>query len=91
MQQMCRGDDFRPVIIEVFDWNRTQRDQLIGTASTCLADLKRAAADDKPVVLALYDHDVGEMKPGGRGALRDCRKNCKTAYKDLAFQDLEHT
>ena len=62
MQNICRGEDFRPIYIDVFDWNRTQADKLIGTCSTCFADLKRAAGDGKPVVLALYEAEDVRLK-----------------------------
>eukprot|EP00392_Amoebophrya_sp_AT5.2_P002362 g2367.t1 len=56
VQQLCRGDEFRSIIVEVYDWNRTQADKLIGSATTCLADLRRASSDGKPVILALYEN-----------------------------------
>ena len=62
VQQLCRGDEFRSIVAEVYDWNRTQADKLIGSATTCLADLKRASEDGKPVILALYEQVVNDPK-----------------------------
>ena len=59
VQNICRGEDYRPIFIDVFDWNRTQADRHIGTCSTCFADLKRASQDCKSVVLALYETQFG--------------------------------
>lgn len=82
MQQLCRGDEFRSIIVEVYDWNRTQADKLIGSATTCLADLRRASSDGKPVILALYEN----IEPAAAGQGKKKKKpKCMGQLIVLAF------
>eukprot|EP00397_Hematodinium_sp_SG-2012_P002819 GEMP01002827.1.p1 GENE.GEMP01002827.1~~GEMP01002827.1.p1 ORF type:complete len:811 (+),score=120.74 GEMP01002827.1:73-2505(+) len=67
VQQLCKGEEERPIIIEVYDSHRTQTDKFMGYAETSYADLYRAHQDQKPLLLQLTDPEK-DMK---------CRKKKK--------------
>ena len=48
---LCRGEEGRPVHIEIWDWNRTQKHSLIGECDTSYADIHRAFQDEHPLAL----------------------------------------
>eukprot|EP01028_Stygiella_incarcerata_P010829 TRINITY_DN583_c0_g1_i1.p1 TRINITY_DN583_c0_g1~~TRINITY_DN583_c0_g1_i1.p1 ORF type:complete len:565 (-),score=145.11 TRINITY_DN583_c0_g1_i1:129-1823(-) len=37
--QLCNGDEYRPLLFEVFDWNKSGKHELIGSFSASLTDL----------------------------------------------------
>ncbi len=63
MQMMCNGDPYRPVLLEVFDWNKDGTHDLIGSATTSVDDLnRRATSGDR---LPLVHKDIKAKKGAG--------------------------
>ncbi len=63
MQIMCNGDPYRPVLLEVFDWNKDGSQDLIGSATTSVDDLNRRATSGER--LPLVNKDIKAKKGAG--------------------------
>jgi hypothetical protein len=51
MQRLCNGDPYRPVLAEVFDWDKDGSHDIIGSATTSLDDVMRRAASGERIPL----------------------------------------
>lgn len=100
VQQLCRGEESRPVRIEIWDWNRTQQHSFIGEVDTTYSDLHRAFQDERPLVLQLYNnrksgdkgkkkYEKGPGKPAGQLILEDIAVTRQYSFLDYVYGGLE--
>eukprot|EP00746_Dinoflagellata_sp_MGD_P009881 gnl/MRDRNA2_/MRDRNA2_120223_c0_seq1.p1 gnl/MRDRNA2_/MRDRNA2_120223_c0~~gnl/MRDRNA2_/MRDRNA2_120223_c0_seq1.p1 ORF type:complete len:810 (+),score=147.23 gnl/MRDRNA2_/MRDRNA2_120223_c0_seq1:113-2542(+) len=100
VQQLCRGEESRPVRIEIWDWNRTQQHSFIGEVETSYADLHRAFQDERPLVLQLYNnrkkgamgkkkYEKGPGKAAGQLILEDINVSRQYSFLDYVYGGLE--
>jgi hypothetical protein len=100
VQQLCRGEESRPVRIEIWDWNRTQQHSFIGEVETSYADLHRAFQDERPLVLQLYNnrkagklgkkrYEKGNGKAAGQLILEEITVARQYSFLDYVYGGLE--
>jgi hypothetical protein len=65
VQQLCRGDEYRNVKIQLFLAGLSRRGpELVSEGETCFADIARSCREEKPLSLLLYKID--NDKKGGK-------------------------
>jgi len=72
VQQLCKGEEERPIVFEVWDWNLTMADKFMGYAETTYAELHRASVGAKPLVLQLSDPNKDKNQKGKKKRKRIC-------------------
>eukprot|EP01028_Stygiella_incarcerata_P010832 TRINITY_DN583_c0_g3_i2.p1 TRINITY_DN583_c0_g3~~TRINITY_DN583_c0_g3_i2.p1 ORF type:complete len:558 (-),score=147.73 TRINITY_DN583_c0_g3_i2:982-2655(-) len=61
--KLCNADDYRPLLFEVFDWDKNGKHDLIGTVSASLNDIFRGEPTATKVELVLISE---KKKPAGQ-------------------------
>mmetsp|Transcript_32650 Transcript_32650/g.69019 ORF Transcript_32650/g.69019 Transcript_32650/m.69019 type:complete len:841 (-) Transcript_32650:180-2702(-) len=90
VQQLCRGEENRPIVIDVWDWNAATQPDFIGTCSLTYTDLSKAAEAKTSLVLQLRkETSKGTTKARGQIVIENISILRKYSFLDYVFGGLE--